>query len=298
MEDRESLCETWRAVPRLEPEAAGARACLVQVYPPGPGLGAVHRLGARAIVIGRDPGCDLWLNDPAVSRRHARVFPAGDNFSVSDLASTNGTQVNGRAVSSAQKLRSGDDVRVGEAILRFLEGGDVDARCYEELYRLTVTDGLTGLHNKRYLMESLERETGRLRRYGRPVSLLLVDADHFKEVNDRLGHLGGDATLQRLARLLEACVRGEDLVARFGGEEFAVVLPETGHEGAMQAAERLRRHVESWEFSYQDTAYRVTVSVGVASAVGSDAPSPEALVAAADEKLYEAKGSGRNRVCG
>src|SRR5262249_48558365 len=152
---------------------------------------------------------------------------------------------------SRRKLRDGDYLRVGSCIYRFLVGGNLEAAYHEELYRLTIIDGLTGIHNKRYLFEFLERELARCARHQRPLALLLLDVDHFKLINDDLGHLAGDFILRELANIIRTGARKEELVARYGGEEFAVVLPETTREGGEASAERLRVLVEAHPFQYE-----------------------------------------------
>jgi diguanylate cyclase (GGDEF)-like protein len=291
----ESASETWVTVPAPVPAVARREACLVHIYPTGPGMGARYCLGEVPLVIGRGREADIHINDNSVSRRHARIQPGADGFYAIDLQSTNGTFVNDTPA-SMYKLKDGDYLRVGNCIYRYLAGGNVEADYHEEIYRLTIIDALTETHNKRYLLEFLDRELARSERYHRPLALLLFDIDHFKAVNDAMGHLGGDVTLRELAARVKTGVRKEELFARYGGEEFVVVLPETAREGAMQVAERIRKLVESRPFTYDGRDYAITISIGVAMTTGEEALTPGELLRRADERLYQAKRDGRNRV--
>ena len=164
----------------------------------------------------------------------------------------------------------------------------------QALLELNVRDGLTGLYNRRYLDHRLALEVERFRRYGRPFSLLLLDIDHFKLVNDRFGHPCGDAVLKSTAADLAGAVRKADLVARYGGEEFCCLLPETGRGGALTLAEKMRGTAAARQHAWEGQEIPVTVSVGVAEAVENDTVG--ALLQRADVALYEAKRTGRNRV--
>lgn len=165
----------------------------------------------------------------------------------------------------------------------------------EKAYEQATTDALTGLHNRRYFDERLEVELARAQRSGKPLSLLMVDVDRFKGVNDTYGHLAGDRVLAAVGDVLEATVRTTDLAARFGGEEFCVLLPDTDAEGAAQLAERVRKALASHEMPVEGGVLRVTASLGVAT-WGVNGTCRETLIAAADQALYAAKEGGRNQV--
>jgi two-component system cell cycle response regulator len=162
---------------------------------------------------------------------------------------------------------------------------------------MTIIDGLTGAHNKRYFVEFLEREIARCSRYRRPLSLLMFDIDHFKKINDTHGHLTGDFVLKEMSRRLLGRIRKEELLARYGGEEFATVLPETGHEGAMYFGEQIRQMVGNEPFDYEGDSFNVTISVGIYTLNG-ESMDTLAFIKRADENLYRAKRDGRNRVIG
>ncbi len=289
------VTETWVTAPYRLLSTASRDACLVHIYPTGPGMGARYALGDKPLVLGRGNDCDIRIDDHSVSRRHARIQPGADGFYAVDLQSTNGTFVND-VPASMYRLKDGDYLRVGNCIYRFLAGGNVEAEYHEEIYRLTIIDALTDIHNKRYLLEFLDRELARSARYGRPLAFMLFDIDHFKDINDQLGHLGGDAVLRELAACVKAGIRKEELFARYGGEEFAVVLPETMPEGGVRVAERIRSLVEQHTFRYEDKPCKVTVSAGVATTAGEPPLTPHELIRMADDKLYQAKRDGRNRV--
>ena len=291
----EKATETWVTAPDRLVSSTRRDACVVHIYPTGPGMGARYALTDVPMVLGRGNDCDIRINDHSVSRRHARIQPGADGYYAVDLQSTNGTFVND-VPASICKLKDGDYLRVGNCIYRFLAGGNVEAEYHEEIYRLTIIDALTDIHNKRYLLEFLDRELSRSARYGRPLALILFDLDRFKGINDELGHLGGDFTLRELSALVKGCVRKEELLARYGGEEFAVVLPETARDGALLVAERIRSQVEQHQFVYEGKTYPVTISVGVALTNGGEALTPTDLLRQADENLYKAKNDGRNRV--
>jgi diguanylate cyclase (GGDEF)-like protein len=276
---------------------ASRHACLVHIYPTGVGMGCRYALGEEPLIIGRGTDCNIRIDDHSVSRRHARIQPSPEGYFAVDLRSTNGTFLNDQPANMSM-LKDGDYLRVGNCIYRFLAGGNVEAEYHEEIYRLTIIDALTDIHNKRYLLEFLDRELARSTRYGRPLALVMLDIDRFKAINEELGHLGGDATLRELAARLKASIRKEELFARYGGEEFAVVLPETERVGAIKLGERLRTLVEGQLFQYEDKKFQVTISLGVATTSGDQVPSPSELIRLADEKLYEAKHQGRNRVVG
>jgi two-component system, cell cycle response regulator len=284
----------------LKPKTGDGEGCLVLIYPPGPDMGRRWTLGADEIVLGRGSDCDILIDRDSVSRRHARVYRVDDQWSVEDLGSTNGSYINDMPIQRAP-LRDGDFVKIGSAIFKFLSGGTIETSYHEEIYRMTIIDGLTGAHNKRYFLEFLEREMARCSRYGRPLSLLMFDIDHFKTINDTHGHLTGDYVLKEMARRLLGRIRKEELLARYGGEEFAVVLPETGHENAVQFAETLRGMVGNDVFEYEGDQFTVTISIGVATLEGHNTGAPLDImefIREADAKLFTAKRNGRNCVVG
>lgn len=285
------------SVPRLPdvPIASSGEACLVQIHPLGPGVGTRHVLGTTPLTLGREGSCHIRLPDRTVSRCHARVEPEQDGHTVVDLGSTNGTFVNDVRV-SRHHLKDGDNLMVGQAVFRFLAGGSVEAEYHREIHRMAVLDPLTGIHNRRYLLEALERELHRSARYRRPLSFLLFDVDVFKAINDRFGHLAGDFSLRELVGCVQEVLRMESVFARYGGEEFAVVLPETTQENAVRVAERLRAHLEKHLFLYEGRGYALTISVGVATATGTEIVTTQELIRQADKALFSAKQRGRNRV--
>jgi diguanylate cyclase (GGDEF)-like protein len=293
----EKVTETWVTAPERPVSMTSRNACLVHIYPTGPGMGARYTLGDAPTVLGRGSDCEIRINDHSVSRRHARIQPGADGYYAVDLQSTNGTYVNDIPASMC-KLKDGDYLRVGNCIYRFLIGGNVEAEYHEEIYRLTILDALTDTHNKRYFMEFLDRELARSSRYDRPLSLVMMDIDRFKNINEELGHLGGDFTLRELAARIKGNIRKEELFARYGGEEFAVVLPETSREGAVHLAERLLTVVGATPFQYEDKTFQVTISAGVTTTAGELNITPVDLIRRADEMLYQAKNAGRNRVAG
>jgi two-component system, cell cycle response regulator len=174
-----------------------------------------------------------------------------------------------------------------------------------QLEKLSVTDGLTGLYNHRHFQERLAEELRRSQRYADPVSLMMLDLDHFKAVNDRYGHPFGDRVLRDTAELLRSSVRDPDICARYGGEEFAIILPKTHVQGALAVAERIFRSLRAKTYACEGGASGaargeqvcVTASIGIAFYPSKDVTSPELLVKFADEALYRAKGDGRDTIC-
>ena len=287
--------ETLVAIPRPLVSTTNRQACLVHIYPTGPGMGSRYMLADTRLTLGRDNDCDICLSDLSVSRHHARIQPGMDGYYVVDLQSTNGTFVNDKSASMC-KLKDGDYLRFGNWIFRYLTGGNVEADYHEEIYRLTIIDALTGVHNKRYLLDFLDRELARSARHRRPLSMGMLDIDHFKVINDQMGHLAGDYALRELAIMVKEAIRREELFARYGGEEFVLVWPETNRDGAAQIAERLRELVEKHTFGFEGKSFSVTISMGIGSTEGEASLTPTDLIRRADEKLYVAKQTGRNRV--
>ncbi len=291
----ERITETWVTVRDRPVSATNRDPCLVHIYPTGIGMGTRYPLAAKTLVIGRDNDCDIQIQDHSVSRRHARILTGSDGYYAVDLQSTNGTFVNDVPASMC-KLKDGDYLRIGNCIYRFLAGGNVEAEYHEEIYRLTIIDGLTEIHNKRYLMEFLDRELARSARYQRPLTIILFDIDRFKAINDAHGHLGGDFTLRELATCVKSVVRKEELFARYGGEEFVVVLPESALDAALCVGERIRSMVEKHDFVFENQSFHITISLGIAAITDAASLTPSELIRLADERLYQAKRAGRNRI--
>ena len=280
-------------VPWHSEAAVSTPACIVQIY--GGTLGLRIELAGDAITIGRDDDNTVSIPMDTVSRRHSRVFRDRAQYCVEDLESTNGTFVNDVEIRGPTVLRNGDLIKCGGAVFKFIEGGNVEALYHEEIHRLTITDGLTQIANKRYFTDFLEREIARAVRHQRPLALLMFDLDHFKKVNDEYGHLMGDRILCLVSQLVSREVRREELFARWGGEEFAVVLPETTLEGARHFGERIRALMKDAEFEYDGRSVQVTVSVGATALAEDD--TLQSLIARTDALLYRAKEEGRDRVC-
>ncbi|MBX3246402.1 MAG: GGDEF domain-containing protein [Myxococcales bacterium] len=247
-------------------------------------------------VIGRDPDVELRLDDAALSRRHARIFRLAGVWRVEDLGSINGTFVDGQRITGSRILEDGARLQIGRGcIFRVSLQDSLEHEASRRLYESTVTDPLTGLHNRRHLDARLEEEVAFARRHGTPLSVLLLDVDHFKRVNDDHGHQAGDAVLRVLGALLTKLLRTEDLVARYGGEEIAIAARGTDAVNALILADRIRRRVEAMSMPWEGATLRVTVSVGVATWSGE--MDVAALLGAADGALYRAKDEGRNRCC-
>ena len=260
----------------------------------GPRLGNRTVLADTAIEIGRGSNAGLVLDADSVSRRHAKIEPMDGGYRLLDLGSTNGTYVNGIRLKD-HILKDGDRVQIGKALLKYLAGGNIEGAYHEEVQRLMSFDALTGVHNKRYFEENLRlglaaAQTGN-------ACLLVLDIDHFKKVNDTHGHMAGDAVLCATANCVKASLPAEALFARVGGEEFAVLCPNTSLAQAKVCAERIRVAIAENVPTFEDKQLPVTASLGVAEFKAGSDEEPEALYGRADEKLYQAKDAGRNRVC-
>jgi two-component system cell cycle response regulator len=271
---------------------AGQQQALLLVLS-GPRLGNRTVLSDAAIEIGRGSTCGLVLDADSVSRRHAKIEPMGAGHTLTDLGSTNGTYVNGLRVKE-HSLIDGDRVQIGKALLKYLAGGNIEGAYHEEVQRLMLFDALTGVHNKRHFDESLRVALSTAQ--GKPVSLIVLDIDHFKKVNDTHGHMAGDAVLCATANVVKDTAP-DYLFARVGGEEFAVLCPNTSLATAKVCAEKIRLAVASNLPTFEEKSLPVTISLGLAEFKPGSEEDPEALYGRADEKLYQAKDSGRNRVC-
>ncbi len=279
---------------KSEIHATSSPGYLVRIYP-AEGLGKLTSLASGKVLIGRDPNAHVCLEEESVSRRHAIIVNQDGVDTVQDLESTNGTWVNDQRV-LAKRLEPGDRLRFGNQIFNYLSASSLEAQYHESVYKMMTTDGLTLAYNRRFLLESLEREIARVRRRNAPLCVLMMDLDKFKSINDTYGHLAGDKVLVEFARRAAAMLSGDEMLARYGGEEFALVLPDTSLKEATQIAELLRLAVANTPVFFEDTRISITVSIGVAQFDHESSSSVSTFLASADQMLYLAKNSGRNQV--
>jgi len=282
----------------MEAEGAQRRPCLVILG--GLDMGRVIPITDEGVVIGRDESCGLALSDDAVSRQHIEVRLAGPSrVAIRDLDSTNGTFVRGARVHSAE-LADGEKLFLGRStVLKLVVHDDLELSYQRELYESSTRDGLTGAFNRRYFSEKIAADLSFGRRHGLPLSLLLLDIDHFKKVNDTYGHDVGDLVLKSFSKTVARSIRTEDMLARYGGEEFAIIAPATGVDGGRALGERIRRNVGASAIRaevLEDTGISITVSTGVAALKPGGAIDAAVMIAIADGNLYAAKKAGRDRV--
>ena len=277
-------------------EAGPRRAVLVLIYAPGSQVGRHFELHEGEHIVSRLQDQDIWLDNESISRRHARFVPEQEsqNWAVEDLGSMNGTYVNDERI-TRRVLVDGDQVRFGSVIVKYITGDNIEGAYHEEIYRMSILDGLTSCHNKRYLLDFLDREIASAGRYKLPLCVVMADIDHFKKVNDEWSHLAGDAVLKDVSSRLRARMRRDDLVSRYGGEEFCFVLTNTALDGGFVFAESVRRLIENTPCQYGDAVIPVTMSFGIGELNESDR-SPGDILRRADENLYIAKRTGRNKV--
>jgi len=263
----------------------------------GKSVGKMFKITNPEMVIGRATDSQIQLEDEGVSRRHVKVLWGPDgSVRIQDLQSTNGTYCDGVRIDS-HLLQDGEKVQLGNAtILKFSYQDDLEESFQRQLYESATRDNLTRLYNRKFFVERLRAEFSYALRHGTPLSLVLIDVDYFKRVNDGHGHPCGDYVLAKLGSVLLESVRSEDVLARWGGEEFGLILRACPADHGYLLADRIRRKVESTKFHFAGEDIPLTVSAGFATLQGGNFPTPETLITAADQNLYLAKRSGRNKV--
>lgn len=251
--------------------------------------------------LGRDETCDMVLHDTNCSRVHAKLLHA--NFEcagepprvlLADQRSTNGCFVNGKKVDTVE-LRTGDKILVGKTLIGYFIWDDATLQAEDALLRSASTDGVTGLYNRGFFNNAIQKELSRAERYKRPASLVLVDVDRFKACNEEHGQAAGDKVLRRIAEVLSSHARSNDLVCRYGGDELAVILAETTLPGAVAQAKRMCGLIRELETPHEGTTLKVTASFGV-SEYEPWMTTADHFIKAADAALYKAKRDGRDCV--
>lgn len=274
----------------------GKRACLIMIR--GDYIGQIYELVKSDFFIGRADACDLTLSDTCISRKHACIERREDGYYIEDLASTNGCWVNAERITAPTRLYEGDKIRMDQILFKFSFQDDEDAEYHLMMRNMAVKDDLTKIYNKRYFKDALLNEFAFAKRNATSLALVLFDIDQFKQVNDNLGHPAGDNVLKQLASVIDNDVRGYDIFARVGGEEFAFLIKGLPIEKSLVLAQRVRKIIENHVFEYDGEHIRITISLGVAGFDrGSALEKPDDLLKAADDSLYEAKHTGRNKVC-
>src|SRR5256714_167109 len=279
------------------------------VFPRGELLAVQIPLERAQVTLGRALDADIRVNDSRASRLHARIFTETDaetgvtRYRLRDLTSTNGTILNGKRIAQ-ELLQNGDKFEVGDQLIRFEMLDEIDREFQQQIHRLLVHDELTGLLTSKSFFSELRREAARAAAESMPFCVLMMDIDHFKEVNDTYGHLVGSETLEDVGAVIKKALRAGDVGARFGGEEFAAFLVDADYAQGMIAAERVRSAIEKHDFPAVRRSggadpirtHHITISLGGA-AYPDDGRDPIQLVEMADSALYRAKRNGRNQVC-
>jgi diguanylate cyclase (GGDEF)-like protein len=258
--------------------------------------GLVIAVETLPFTIGRHTTNALRIDEESISRFHARISRDEQGFLVEDLRSRNGTFVASERIEK-RRIEDGAWVSFGaQASFRFTVTDLREERLFRRLYESSTRDALTGSYNRLHFDERLRAEVAFAARHSSDASLVLLDIDHFKRVNDTYGHQVGDLVLSEVAKLSMRSLRTEDVFARFGGEEFAVILRGISLAGAKKLGERLRISLEHSPILADKQAVPVTLSGGCASLSCTETRSPEELIRIADRRLYLAKAQGRNRV--
>lgn len=270
----------------------------------GENKGEHYLLSHDESTIGRGSDCTFSFKDPKMSRTHAQIViekksSEREQFIVTivDLKSRNGVWVNLEKITHKIELKNGDTIKIGSLTLGFYLKFSEEIDLENYLFKLATRDSMTGLLTKAFFDSSLEFEFRRSQRYLRPFSFVIMDLDHFKKVNDSYGHLVGDIVLKEVGKILMQQLRFEDTAIRYGGEEFAIILPETKTEAAFVVLERIKKNIQEHLFTTdKGKSFHVTASFGLCQ-FNPQIKSCKELVTKADEALYEAKNSGRNKIC-
>jgi diguanylate cyclase (GGDEF)-like protein len=264
----------------------------------GPATGMMFRLQeGKPIFIGRAKNCDICLNEDGVSRTHARLdYDNQGNIILTDMDSTNGTYFMGERI-HRRMLHDGDKIQVGsKSVVKFTYQDRIEEAFHQNQYEQAIRDGLTGAYNKRLFMSKLKEEFSFSARHAEATSLILLDIDNFKDINDNYGHPAGDMVLKNVAVVLDGVLREEDVCARYGGDEFAIILRNQDAQSALVVGERIRHAVELADFVWENDKIHITISMGVATMKSGNFREPGELLYEADEYLYKSKKAGRNRL--
>lgn len=301
-DDDEPITEQFE-LPTPEAPKAVTRDRGVFVRVDGPANGQVFALEGAELVIGRSQSAGLRVQDEGVSRRHALLIHTRGHYFIQDLESANGTFLEGRRVKRAP-LMEGDLIQLGpHASFRFCMMDQKQERAMMRLYEETTVDALTRVHNRRFMDKRFDEELAYALRHGTELSIVLIDLDYFKHVNDRHGHVSGDLVLRRIAEVIADQLRIEDVIARYAGGQFLLLLRGITQSGAKALAERVRHAVQNTPLGIGRVKLRVTVSgacasLGGCASLGSGASqTKEDLLAQVDERLRRAKHDGRNQIC-
>jgi two-component system, cell cycle response regulator len=276
-------------------EERAASASLIVIS--GSHAGRQFKLNDSSVCIGRAKECDICIDEEGISRKHVQIDrDTKGNITITDLNSTNGTYFNGSRI-SRRTLQDGDKIQIGPTtILKFSYQDSIEEAFHHNQYVQATRDGLTGVYNKKFFVDRFSKEVSYAQRHNSILTLVLFDIDHFKQVNDVYGHTAGDMVLRQLADIVDKSLRNEDVLARFGGEEFAIIFREVGERQAHVLAERVRRLVEIHDFIWEGKPILITISLGVSTFTHDNFRDASEMIRAADDYLYDAKREGRNRV--
>lgn len=264
----------------------------------GPSMGQLHLLKEGEFVVGRSKDVSIVVHDDGISRQHFKVLVKDNQASIEDLGSTNGTYVNGVKIKQ-QLLHDKDTIQISsQTIITFSYVSDLEAQKQSQIYKMANFDPGTQARTRSYFLDQLDQEFSHAKRKGLPLSLIIFDFDHFKNINDVHGHPAGDYALKKVAEITLQTIRNEDLFARYGGEEFVILMRDTTEEDAVKLAERLRQNIEKHIFEFEGKKLQVTISAGVASLNQGNFANFDMMIKVADQYLYFAKQNGRNRVAG
>ena len=290
------LTDIKAALESADKEASNKPAALLVVG--GDLNGAIFDLIEDVTTIGRNPENTISLEFQGISRNHLKILmkDGGKKYLLEDLGSKNGSYLNNDKVNGTIDLKKGDIIKIGAIALKYIPAGDPERLTYDKLNQEANTDRHTGCFNKTYFNNALSLEVKKSKITGDPLSLIVFDLDHFKNLNDNFGHDAGDSVLAEIAKVIRSNgVREHDIFARYGGEEFVILLPRTNLKHSFEIAERLRKLVEQHKFMYDSKRLPVTASVGVAD-YRSGVNNGTDLFKRADSAVYKSKENGRNQV--